>query len=111
MRPPVLAIPLAVLGVLSCRQAHSDRSVAIGHYGSMSGSEATFGQSTARGIRLAVQEINRSGGIKGKLVELKSYDDRGSTQEAGTAVTRLITSDKVVAIVGENASSLSLAGG
>ena len=42
---------------------------------------------------------------------LKSYDDRGITQEAGTAVTRLITSDKVVAILGENTSSMSLAGG
>jgi branched-chain amino acid transport system substrate-binding protein len=58
-----------------------------------------------------VREVNASGGIHGKLVELKSYDDRGITQEAGTAVTRLITSDKVIAIVGENASSLSLAGG
>ena len=111
MRPPLLAISVAILSLLSCEQAHSDRSVAIGHYGSMSGSEATFGQSTARGIRLAVKEVNAAGGIKGKLVELKSYDDRGSSQEAGTAVTRLITSDKVVAILGENASSLSLAGG
>ena len=77
----------------------------------MSGSEATFGQSTAHGIQLAVREINASGGIKGRLVELVSYDDRGISQEAGTAVTRLITSDKAVAILGENTSSMSLAGG
>jgi len=83
----------------------------IGHFGPMSGSEATFGESTARGIRLAVREVNASGGIKGRLVELRSYDDRGSSQEAGTAVTRLITSDKVIAILGENTSSMSLAGG
>src|SRR6185295_15360292 len=69
------------------------------------------GQSTANGIELAVREVNASGGIHGKRVELKSYDDRGITQEAGTAVTRLITSDKVVAILGENTSSMSLAGG
>jgi len=99
------------LGLFACGPGPSEGRVVIGHYGSMSGSEATFGQSTARGIRLAVREVNASGGIKGKLVELKSYDDRGQSQEAGTAVTRLITSDNAVAILGENASSLSLAGG
>lgn len=107
-----LALALAALALLtSCARDRSDGRVLIGHYGPMSGSEATFGQSTANGIQLAVREVNASGGINGKLVELKSYDDRGLTQEAGTAVTRLITSDKVVAIIGENTSSMSLAGG
>lgn len=86
-------------------------SVTIGEFGSMTGSEATFGQSTHNGIVLAVEEINAKGGIKGKKVLLKSYDDQGKSQEAGTAVTRLITDDKVVAVLGEVASSLSIAGG
>jgi len=77
----------------------------------MTGSEATFGQSTDNGIRLAIKEVNAAGGVKGKTIELKTYDDQGKSQEAGTAVTRLITSDKVVAVLGEVASSLSLAGG
>lgn len=121
VRPPILkerplrnlvpAILVAAIGILACGGERSAGTIAVGHFGSLTGSEATFGQSTARGIRLAVKEVNRTGGIKGKIVELKSYDDRGNTQEAGTAVTRLITSDKVVAILGENTSSLSLAGG
>lgn len=86
-------------------------TILIGHFGSMTGSEATFGQSTDNGIRLAVKELNQAGGIRGRQVELKTYDDQGKTQEAGTAVTRLITDDKVVAVLGEVASSLSLAGG
>ncbi|MCK6527416.1 ABC transporter substrate-binding protein [Myxococcota bacterium] len=77
----------------------------------MTGSEATFGQSTHNGIMLAVEEVNAAGGIGGRMVEVKSYDDQGKTEEAGTAVTRLITQDKVVAILGEVASSLSIAGG
>lgn len=86
-------------------------TILIGHYGSLTGSEATFGQSTDHGIKLAVEEINAAGGINGKKVELKTYDDQGKSQEAGTAVTRLITEDKVAAVLGEVASSLSLAGG
>ena len=91
--------------------APSGDAILIGHYGSMTGSEATFGQSTDNGVRLAVKELNSAGGIKGRRVELKTYDDQGKSQEAGTAVTRLITSDKVTAVLGEVASSLSIAGG
>lgn len=85
--------------------------ILVGEFGSMTGSEATFGQSTHNGIMLAVEEVNAAGGIGGRMVEVKSYDDQGKTEEAGTAVTRLITQDKVVAILGEVASSLSIAGG
>lgn len=85
--------------------------IKIGHYASLTGSEATFGQSTDRGIQLAIKEINAAGGVHGRPLKLITYDDAGKTQEAGNAVTRLITSDKVVAVIGEVASSLSLAGG
>lgn len=86
-------------------------AILIGEYGSLTGSEATFGQSTHNGVLLAIDEINAAGGVKGKKLEVKVYDDQGKTQEAGTAVTRLITDDKVTAIIGEVASSLSIAGG
>ena len=76
----------------------------------MSGAEATFGQSTHAGIVLAIEEQNARGGVRGKRIELVSYDDRGRTQEAGTAVTRLITEDKVVALLGAATSSRSIAG-
>jgi branched-chain amino acid transport system substrate-binding protein len=87
------------------------QTVLIGEYGSMTGAEATFGQSTHNGILLALEEVNAKGGVKGKKVELKHYDDQGKTQEAGTVVTRLVTEDHVVAILGEVASGLSIAGG
>jgi branched-chain amino acid transport system substrate-binding protein len=86
-------------------------TILIGEYGSLTGSEATFGQSTDNGIQLAVEEINKAGGVKDKKLVVKVYDDQGKTQEAGNAVMRLITQDKAVAILGEVASSLSLAGG
>ena len=85
--------------------------IVIGHFGSMTGSEATFGQSTDKGIRLALEERNKKGGVHGRPVELVTLDDSGKSQEAGTAVTRLITLHHARAILGEVASSLSLAGG
>lgn len=91
-----------------------NRPIVVGHFASMTGSEATFGQSTDRGIRLAMAERNAAidaGTLKGRKIELKTEDDAGKPQEAGTAVTKLITQDKVVAILGEVASGLSMAGG
>lgn len=80
-----------------------------GEVGSMTGSEATFGISTHQGIELAVKQINSTGGIKGKKVEIVTLDDQGKPEEAATAVTKLITQNKVSAILGEVASSRSLA--
>ncbi len=85
--------------------------IRVGEYGSLTGSEATFGQSVHHGVMLATNEQNALGGVKGKKIEIISYDDQGKSQEAGTAATRLITDDKVVALLGEFASSLSIAGG
>jgi branched-chain amino acid transport system substrate-binding protein len=86
------------------------QEIVVGEYGSMTGSEATFGISTDNGIKLAVKELNDAGGINGRKVKLIAYDDQGKQQEVITAVTRLIQQDRAVAILGEVASSLSIAG-
>src|SRR5882724_288436 len=102
----------ALLTSSACGQDGADKTpIKIGHYGSLSGSEATFGERTDKGIRLAIKELNAAGGINGRKVELITYDDKGDSGEAGKAVTRLVTNDKVTAVLGEVASSLSLAGG
>lgn len=84
--------------------------IRVGHYASLTGSEATFGESTDNGIKLAIKEVNAAGGINGKQIKLITHDTKSDSREAGNAVTRLITQDKVVAVLGEVASSRSLAG-
>lgn len=88
--------------------------IKIGHYGSLTGSEATFGKSTDNGIKLAVNQVNAAGGltisgVKHK-VQLISEDTEGKPDKAGTVVTKLITKDEVAAVLGEVASSVSLQG-
>lgn len=92
------------------QNAGSPSEILVGHYASMTGSEATFGQSTDNGIRLAIDEINAAGGVNGKQIKLITYDDKGDTKETGAAVTRLVTKDQVTAVIGEVASTRSLAG-
>ena len=85
--------------------------ILIGHYASMTGQEATWGVSTDTGVRMAIDEENAKGGVNGRKVKVITYDNQGKAQESATAVTRLITQDEVAAVLGEVASSRSIAGG
>src|SRR5229473_5326423 len=82
--------------------------IVIGEVGSMTGTEATFGLSSANGIQLAIDEFNAKGGVKGRQLQVKVLDDQGRPEEAATAATRLIASEHVVALLGEVASTRSL---
>jgi branched-chain amino acid transport system substrate-binding protein len=84
-------------------------TILIGGVGSLTGNEATFGISARNGIELAIQETNAAGGVKGKKLAVRMYDSQGKPEEAAQAVTRLIAQDKVAVIIGEAASSVSLA--
>jgi len=89
--------------------APSGDRILVGHVGSMTGSEATFGQSTDNGIKLAIEQWNAKGGVKGRQIGLKTYDSQGKPEEAAVAATRLIVNDRVNVLLGEVASSRSLA--
>lgn len=90
--------------------AKKENVLKIGEYGSLTGTTATFGISTKNGIDMATEEINAAGGLLGKKVEVIVEDDRGLPDEASSAVKKLVTQDKVAAVLGEVASSRSLAG-
>ncbi|MGN6182255.1 MAG: ABC transporter substrate-binding protein [Thermoanaerobaculia bacterium] len=83
--------------------------ILVGEYGSLTGGQATFGQSTHNGIMLAVEEINAAGGVNNRKIAVKTEDDQSKSEEAATAVTKLISQNNVIAVLGEVASSASLA--
>lgn len=74
--------------------------IKIGINYELSGAVATYGQASVKGIEMAVEEINAAGGVKGKKVELVSYDNKSEPAEATTLATKLMTQDKVLAIIG-----------
>jgi branched-chain amino acid transport system substrate-binding protein len=83
--------------------------IVVGEVGSMTGEAATFGQDTHRGAEMAVDEVNEAGGIKGRKIRLVTEDDQSRPDEAATAITKLITVSGAAAILGEVASTRSLA--
>jgi branched-chain amino acid transport system substrate-binding protein len=90
-------------------QRASSDEILLGHLASMTGDTATFGVSADEGLRLALDEVNAAGGALGKKFRVITEDDRSVTSEARTAANKLITRDEVVAILGEIASSRSIA--
>lgn len=83
----------------------------VGAYFSLSGEDTAFGVDSRDGIELAVDEINKAGGIKKKPMKVLFEDDKSKPDEANNKVLQLIDRDKVVALLGEVASSRSRAGG
>ncbi len=106
----VLAWGALAGGLLACGPGGGDpQGIRVGHVASLTGDTATFGQSADRGMRLAIQELNARGGVLGKPLELITEDDRSVTEEARSAAQKLLQRDRVVALLGEVASSRSLA--
>lgn len=101
----------ATLAGSGAATASATGPIVVGHYASLTGSEATFGRSTDNGVMLALDERNAAGGVKGRKIVVKTLDDASKSSEAGNVVQRLISEDKVVALLGEVASGSSLAGG
>lgn len=83
--------------------------ILVGYYGDLSGNTSSFGQSTKNGVEMAVDEINKAGGINGRQVQIIVEDDQGEPNKAATVVSKLVNQDRVHAILGEVASSNSLA--
>lgn len=104
---PLAAIAMTLAG---CGGGGSDEIV-IGEYGSLTGNDATFGQSTKAGVEIALEELQaaKQGKIAGKAVRVVVEDDQGRPEEAASVVQKLINQDRVAAVLGEVASSRSLA--
>lgn len=105
MKSPLYPM-LAVLMLSACAKPSS--TIKVGEYASLTGKEAGFGQTSHHGIVLAIEEANAAGGVLGKKIELVTEDDESKPGESATAVKKLISRDKVIALLGEVSSTRTL---
>jgi branched-chain amino acid transport system substrate-binding protein len=104
---PLVSILLAALAAPSAR-AQATAPIKVGEYASLTGKEASFGQSSHKGIVLALEEIDAAGGVLGRPLELITEDNQTQPGQSATAAKKLIARDKVVALLGEVSSGRSL---
>ena len=87
----------------------SGDTIKIGGNLEMTGGSASYGKSAQNGIKLAIDAANANGGVLGKKLELVVADNKSEAAEATNAMQKLIAQDKVIAVIGPNLSSASIA--
>jgi len=100
-----LGLLLAIVVVGSAAAAE----LKIGFTLSLTGGTDDYGKGARMGAELAIKEYNDRGGYKGQKVEAVIYDDETKPAKGVENVTRLITRDKVFAVVGPVNSGVALA--
>ena len=102
---------MALTSFQGCKQtgpAAPSAEIVVGEFASLTGGTASFGQSSHKGTQMAIDELNAAGGVLGKKFALITEDDQSKAGEAATVVRKLISRNKIVALLGEVASSRSL---
>ena len=86
-------------------------TIKVGGVLEMTGGSASFGISSKNGIDLALKKINEKGVLGGKKLSLVVADTKSEASEATNAMQKVISQDKVVAVIGPNQSSAVIAAG
>ena len=93
----VLASVVLGTAVLAASISGQADSIKVGFNVPLTGFAAADGKSARIGAELAVEQVNASGGVNGKNLELVIYDDQASPKESAPLAAKLITQDGVVA--------------
>ncbi len=100
--------PALLLALITAVALQAADTIKLGEYASLTGKEAGFGQTSHQGVVLALEETNAAGGVLGRKLELVYEDNQTKPGESATVVKKLISRDKVVALIGEVSSGRSL---
>lgn len=91
------------------KEAASD-TIKVGACFELTGNVANYGKAANMGLKMAIDEVNAKGGVNGKKLSIIEADNKSEPSESGNAYTKLITQNKVVAIVGPATSGCVAAG-
>lgn len=92
-------------------QAQETTPWTIAVVGPMSGDSALLGRAMVEAAQIRVDEVNADGGVNGRLVELKTYDDENSATKAVLAAKQIALDDNNLLVIGHRTSGASIAAG
>jgi len=108
LRFEILVLLCSVACVSLFTACHKEQKIYLGYAGSLTGRTSELGLAGRNGAQLAVDEVNRQGGVKGRQVELL-VGDNGGHAETAARVTRDLMDSGAVAIIGHMLSQMSVA--
>ena len=74
--------------------------IVIGSNFELTGNHAQYGANANNGLKLAIKEVNDAGGVNGKKIKIVEADAKSEAAESVNAATKLISDDKVIALIG-----------
>ena len=92
------------------KKKEAANDIKVGSCFELTGNVANYGKATNMGVKMAIDEVNAKGGINGKKITILEADNKSEPSESGNAYTKLITQNKVVAIIGPATSGCVAAG-
>jgi len=105
----MLAFVLALLLTVGVYSAFGADPIKIGAFYSLSGPAAAIGTPTKLVTQMAVEKINKEGGINGRPIELVLGDTESEPTKAVMVAKKFINVDKVAAIIGPDRTDLGMA--
>lgn len=94
--------------VLSTNVVAKEDPITIGGLYILSGSAASYGQFATEGIKMAIDEINKDGGVLGRTLALQAEDTQGKAATGIQAARKLVYQNEVSALVGLDSSGVAL---
>lgn len=103
----VAVLMLTALAGCAGSANNSKNPIKIGFMGAKTGDVAMYGINTLKGLHMAIDELNASGGLLGRPVELVEEDNAGQKDQAINIANKYISQDKVVAIIGDPTTGIT----
>ena len=100
---------LAFVLALASLSAMAVEPIKIGVAGPFTGGSSSMGVSMRDGVRIAVDEINKAGGVVGRPIQLVERDDEAKNERGVQIAQELISKEKVIAVVGYVNTGVALA--
>lgn len=109
MRRLALLLLVIVMVAMATSLGLGKGEILIGNLQDMSSTTSVWGKAVTNGAELAIEKLNKGGGLLGSKLRLITYDTRNNVQEAINAYNRLTGQDRVVAVIGPPVSNIGIA--
>ena len=102
-----ISVLILIIFMVSMSVYGAAGTVKIGFMGALTGDVAMFGIPTLEGMKMAVEDVNKAGGVNGQKMVIVEADNRGDKPEAANIAQKFISRDRVAAIVGDPTTGIT----
>jgi branched-chain amino acid transport system substrate-binding protein len=100
---------LVAAGILGAGAQQEESKIYVGLAVPLTGDSSMYGETVRNGVLFGVDEVNATGGINGKKIEIIAQDDKGNPKEAVLVAQKLAEDKRLFAVIGHVNSTCTIA--